>query len=132
MYKEVENELSKMRGEPDAAKKNMPVLSPEIAKAVCYITRNLNGVSLLNTARHVNLSQSYFSTVFKKELGVSFSDYVIQARIDKAKEMFIAGDCKISYVATALGFSDPSYFSRVFKKITGIRPNEYRNRFLMS
>jgi two-component system response regulator YesN len=80
----------------------------------------------MNTARHVNLSQSYFSTVFKKELGISFSDYVIQMRIDKAKEMFIANDCKISYVANALGFNDPSYFSRVFKKVTGQTPSEFR------
>lgn len=112
--------------------KSMRVLGPEISKAIGFIEKNLSDVNLMNTARHVNLSQSYFSTVFKKEMGVSFSDYVIQARIDRAKELFIASDYKICYVASILGFNDPSYFSRVFKKITGIRPNEYRSKFLVN
>lgn len=107
-------------------------LSGEITKAIQYIkqhyTENMN---LQTVADHVGLSISYLSNLFKKELQVSFIDYLNRYRIERAKELLTESNMKSYDIAVEVGFSpEYTYFSKVFKKVTGLNPNEYRRQAL--
>ena len=67
----------------------------------------------------------YFSTLFKKETGESFSRYLTQIRMEKAKELLEQTALKNYEIAEKVGFSDPHYFGISFKKMTGKTPTEY-------
>lgn len=79
-----------------------------------------------NVASSVNLSSSHFSVVFKREIGESFKDYLTRVRIEHAKELLRTTNLKCSEIAYKSGYNDPHYFSYVFKKNTGIPPQEFR------
>ncbi|WP_308635110.1 response regulator [Paenibacillus silvisoli] len=82
-------------------------------------------------AAKVNLSQSYFSTIFKEIIGKSFHEAVKEARLEKAKRMLIEhADMPIYWIAEKTGFQDEKYFSKIFRLQTGIVPSEYRERQL--
>jgi AraC-like DNA-binding protein len=70
------------------------------------------------------LSRTHFSRVFKKEMGVGVSEYVNQIRCERASDLLSRGGMNAAEVAEACGFSDHSYFTRVFKRITGKTPSE--------
>lgn len=107
-------------------------LSKEVAEVVQFVQRNYNReISLQQAAEMVNMSPNYLSSLFKKEFGLSFVEYVNQVRIDKAKELLMNTFQKTYEIARNVGFADESYFSRIFKKLTGIRPNEYRKQWVM-
>jgi two-component system response regulator YesN len=92
-----------------------------------YISENYNKtISLTQIAELVNLNPVYLSIIFKKELGMNFSDYLINYRIDKAKQLLKEIQYNISQVSEMIGYSDPKYFSKLFKKIVGINPINYR------
>lgn len=79
-------------------------------------------------ARHVFLNPDYLSRIFKKETGMSFSDFLQQSRIEYAKEL-LANTCQsVSDIAVASGYSNLSYFSTIFKKAAGVNPVDYRKR----
>ncbi|NHN29885.1 response regulator transcription factor [Paenibacillus agricola] len=85
-------------------------------------------LSLSHVADEARMSESYFSRCFKEELGVSFIDYIIKLRMEKAKELLQAADSKTYEVAHAVGYSDYPHFSKSFKKYSGLSPNEYKKR----
>ncbi|MGG1598273.1 response regulator transcription factor [Paenibacillus naphthalenovorans] len=98
-----------------------------IAKAAAYIETHFHEeVTLEQLAEHVGLSKSYLSSYFKKVTGESFIDYMLQLRVEKAKELFRQTNLKIYEVAEAVGFQDPKYFTKSFKRITGVSPNQYK------
>lgn len=72
------------------------------------------------------LSPNYFGDLVKKELGKSAKEYILLFVIDKAKELLAEGEMNVSEISYELGFKYPHHLTRVFKKITGITPNEYR------
>ncbi|MBD2867119.1 helix-turn-helix domain-containing protein [Paenibacillus arenilitoris] len=83
-------------------------------------------------ARHVFLNPDYLSRIFKKETGMSLSDFLQQSRIEYAKEL-LANTCQsVSDIAVASGYSNLSYFSTIFKKATGVNPVDYRKRTLQN
>jgi two-component system response regulator YesN len=100
-----------------------------ILKAKDYIDRHYmdEGISLHTVASHVNFSQNHFSTIFSQETGGNFIEYLTKVRIEKAKELLINSNLKSADIAYEVGFSDPHYFSFIFKKNTGISPREFRN-----
>lgn len=105
------------------------VVSKELLKAIGYIKDNFhNGISLNDVADYVNLSAYYLSKLFKKELGVNFIDYITFYRMKKAKELLKDTDIPIINIAIELGYSEPNYFSKVFKKSFGITPSQYRDK----
>ena len=77
----------------------------------------------------VGLSPNYFSTIFKKELSLSFSEYLSRYRIEKSIELLITTNLKTYEIAWQSGYSDEGYFGKTFKKYTGKKPNEYRKTY---
>lgn len=92
-----------------------------------YIMAHLSSdISLKEAAESVGLSPNYYSTLFKKETGCTFSDFVNECRINEAKKLLADNTMKIKSIAVSLGFCDSRYFSRVFKNTTGMKPSEFR------
>jgi two-component system response regulator YesN len=101
----------------------------DIVYKVMEFTKNnyADKLSLDELARHVFLSKSYLSTVFKEETGIGISVYINKVRIEKSNALLSGTRLSISQIAQLCGFEDQSYFSRVFKKQTGISPKKYRD-----
>ena len=99
-----------------------------IQKAKRFIDANYMrpDLSLNSVASSVNMSPNHFSTVFSQEAGKTFIEYLTCVRIDKAKKLLLKSDMKCSDITFEAGFSDPHYFSFIFKKNTGLSPREYR------
>lgn len=101
----------------------------EIIDALDYINRHLNEVITLDeVADHVYLSGYYFSKLFKKEIGQNFVDYVNEKKINRSKILLQDSTWSIDSIAHSLGFSQSSYFSKLFKKVTKMSPRDYRQK----
>ncbi|MFD1956021.1 response regulator [Paenibacillus thailandensis] len=85
-------------------------------------------LSLEQAAEHVHLNPYYFSKVFKQYNGESFIDFVTRIRIEEAKALMAEGNLSLKEISYEIGYKDPNYFSRVFKKIAGVSPSEYRSQ----
>lgn len=108
--------------------RNITTLHPQISKVKDFISKNFAlPISLEETAAEVFLSKNYLSSLFKSELGISFNDYVETVRIQNSKILLLNTRQSMSEIATNVGFSSQSYFSKVFKRHTGMTPMQYRN-----
>ena len=83
-------------------------------------------VTLEDVANEVHLAPSYFSTLFKQSTGSSFREYLNMVRIEESKRLLMTTEHSISDIALATGFEDQSYFTKIFKKHTGLTPKQYR------
>ena len=98
-----------------------------IKKAIRYISQNFSrNLTLDEVADHVHLNPAYFSTLFKQSIGSSFKEYLNMVRIEESKRLLSNTDYSIIDISLATGFEDQSYFSKVFKKYTGLTPKQYR------
>ena len=86
------------------------------------------GITQDEIALKLGVTQEYLSTSFHKSMGVSFSHYLRDLRIQKAKEMLIGTNLKQWEIATRIGYTDAKYFGKVFKECTGMLPTDYRRR----
>ena len=94
-----------------------------------YISEHVEEKLTLNKVAEVfNISPNYLSVLFSKHNDIGFTDYISQSKIEAAKKMMVAGDYKIYEISDILGFESAFYFSRVFKKVTGISPRDYMNQ----
>ena len=95
--------------------------------AMDYIQKNYMDpcLSLNSICSYLNISTSYFSTIFKDETGETFTEVLIRTRMEKAKELLENTTLKNYEIAEKVGFSDPHYFGISFKKMTGCTPTEY-------
>lgn len=99
----------------------------EIRKAIAYIENNLTtNLTLEDVANHVYLSQFYFSRLFKKEMGISFITYLNQQRIEQAKTLLTQSTLSIKSISQNIGYSQTSYFCKIFKELVGMTPVNYR------
>ncbi|SEF80493.1 response regulator [Paenibacillus sp. UNC499MF] len=85
-------------------------------------------ITLEQAAERVHLSPHYFSKMFKQHRGETFIDYVTRLRIERAKELMKNDELSLKEVCFEVGYKDPNYFSRVFRKVTGVSPTGYRGR----
>jgi two-component system response regulator YesN len=100
-----------------------------IVEAMDYIAKHYNqDISLDAVADHVSKSRNYFSYLFKKEVGMTYVEYLNTIRVEKARRLLDTTDDMAYEIAAKVGYSDSRYFSMVFKKLTGVAPNQYRNR----
>lgn len=100
-----------------------------ILKAIKYIKLHYREeLTLHDVAESIHVSKSYFSNLFKKQLGQNFIDYLIDLRLHEAKRLLVHNECKVYEVAEKSGFNDVKYFSKLFKKITQMTPVEYREK----
>lgn len=107
-----------------------PVL---IKKCIAYINNNYkDNITLDTVANMVHLNSSYFSSIFKKEMGLSFSSYLNKIRIEQSKLLLKNTDYSILNIALEVGFEDQSYFSKVFKSLTNMTPKQYKQRGSLS
>jgi AraC-like DNA-binding protein/ligand-binding sensor protein len=104
---------------------------PVITRAKEYIhehqTENLR---LGHVAKAVNTSTFYFCKMFKKVTGINFTDYLSRVRIEKSKNLLLNPNLRVSEIAFEVGFQSLTHFNRVFKKILGQSPTEYRAQLL--
>ena len=103
--------------------------SKEVVRAADYILSHYaEDISLEDVAQMVGKSRNYFSSIFKKEMGLSFVDFITQVRVQEAKRMLQTTNDMTYEIAERVGFGDYKYFSKVFKRITGHSPSHYRKQ----
>ena len=118
------------------ARSHQQLLSPlendfSIDRLVMQLNQNYkDNWNVESMAEYCKLSVGYFSHIFKKRMGAAPMRYLTELRIEKAKELIAANTMRLSDIAPMVGFSDVFYFSRVFKKMTGIPPTEFKQSIL--
>ena len=110
-----------------AEKRSTALYSAPIRQILVTIDASIDGdLSLKRFANELFLNTSYLSSLFKKETGMTLTDYVNQHRVNFAKRLLKSTTLSIQAVATAVGISDIHYFTRLFRRETGYSPREYR------
>ena len=102
-----------------------------MADALGFIEENLQdeNLSIVSVASYVFLNPVYFGRVFKNAMQMTFKQYLLQRRMEKAKKMLQEGDASISMICETVGISNPSYFTHLFKQYAGILPSDYKKEF---
>ncbi len=96
-----------------------------------YIHKNyMESLRLSDICRQMNFSLSYISMLFREEAGMTFRDYLLKVRMEKASLLLRVSDKKVSDIARLVGYSDPAFFYKCFRRAMGQTPDEYRCRFL--
>lgn len=104
---------------------------PVITRAKDYIQEHqTEHLRLSHVAKAVNTSTFYFCKIFKKVTGINFTDYLSRVRIEKSKNLLLNPNLRVSEIAFEVGFQSLTHFNRVFKKILGQSPTEYRAQLL--
>jgi AraC-like DNA-binding protein/ligand-binding sensor protein len=102
---------------------------PVIARAKQYITEHqTEELSLEQVAKSVHTSKFYFCKMFKKATGINFTDYLSRVRTERAKNLLLNPNLRVSEIAYEVGFQSLTHFNRVFKRILGESPTDYRNQ----
>ena len=85
----------------------------------------LREVSLERVSDHLGMTPQYLSRVFKERYGKKFLEFATERRIERAKELLLAGQCSVAEAGRMVGYADPHYFSRLFRQTTGFSPRAY-------
>jgi AraC-like DNA-binding protein/ligand-binding sensor protein len=105
--------------------------SPAITRAKQFIYENqTEDLTLGQVAKAVNTSIFYFCKMFRKSTGLNFTDYVSRLRVEKAKNLLLNHNLRVSEIAYEVGFQSLTHFNRVFKKIMGQSPTDYRGQLI--
>lgn len=104
-------------------------LSP-IEQAISYIDQNYyRELDLASISRLISMNSSYFSSLFKKKTGLTFSTYLQNVRLEKAKKLLLHSNSKLYEISESIGISNVKYFCRLFKNYTGMTPSEFKKQF---
>ncbi|MBW4536490.1 MAG: AraC family transcriptional regulator [Pleurocapsa minor HA4230-MV1] len=108
---------------------NRSLTSVQLRQAIDYIHTNLDrDLSLVELASVINISPTYFASLFKQAMGISPHQYVIEQRVEQAKLMLSKTDLAIADIALQVGFSSQSHLTQQFKRFTGMTPKQIRPR----
>ena len=100
-----------------------------IRKALRFIADNyFEHLELAAVADFVQLSPSYFSTLFRQVVGMNFREYLCQVRVEESKRLLLSTDFALADIAVSVGFPDQSYYCKVFRRIVGVSPGKFRAR----
>lgn len=92
-----------------------------------YIKKNfMNDISMQDAARAVNYSDAYFSKMFKQQYGLNFTAYLAEYRMEEAKKLLRQPTVSVKDIGVRVGYPDSNYFARVFRRMHGLSPSEYR------
>lgn len=112
------------------AERNIKKYSKNISKALIYISDNYRKpISVESVSQYIEKTPNYFSALFKKEIGMSFSEYINVLRIKRAKDLMENSDMLLSEISEYVGYTNYIYFTQVFKKIEGVSPSKSRNHY---
>lgn len=107
--------------------KNSNFSSPILA-CISFIYQNLySNLSLEDICEHINFNPSYISRLFKKEMGITISEYILKEKIEEAKRLLLSDSYSILEISVLLHFNDQSYFTKIFKRFTGMTPKKFRD-----
>lgn len=113
----------------NSIKNRSPKVKELIHVAVNYIKNNYErDIALADIAKFVFLSPSYFTRAFKEEMGISPINYLLQVRVERAKELLVETQMKISDIAMSVGFANQQRFNEIFKKYGKMTPLQYRKQ----
>ena len=105
-------------------------VSPDIKQVFNYIDSHLfEKITLNDIAQSINMSPSYLSTKFKAEMNKGLNQYILERRIEEAKEMLLFTNLSFQEISTQLNFSSQSYFIECFKKVTDLTPKQYKDTY---
>ena len=100
-----------------------------VSQVIEYISQNyMRAITLADVAELVHLNEEYCSRLFKKEVGINFTDYLLNLRMETARSLLMTTDLKIGRIAEMVGISDSKYFSLLFKKSFDQTPSQIRER----
>ena len=86
----------------------------------------MKDLSLSEVAEAVCKNYNYLSKLFREETGMTFVDYLLRVRMEHSRHLLLDVSLNVEQVARAVGFSDAGYYTRQFKKVMGVTPNQYR------
>lgn len=118
----IESVFSRMEGQNAVPNKTYEIMT--------YIKENYaaKDLSVQSIADHIYLSHTYLCAFFKKNTGKTINEYITEIRIEKAKELLREGKMKLYEIADHVGYTDPNYFSSLFKKHTGCTPSQFKEK----
>ncbi|WP_019850561.1 AraC family transcriptional regulator [Desulfitobacterium sp. PCE1] len=106
---------------------NSSVYSPHVKKAIDFTFQYLNEeLSLKRITEYLNINKSYFCKLFKHHMGITYTKFVNELRIEKSKKLLLETDLSILDIALSLGYNNPNYFIKAFKEQLGTTPLKYR------
>lgn len=109
--------------------KKRGILSKPVVLCIDYIYKHIHTrITIRQLAEHTNLSESYLSKLFSKEMGIPISEYIMDKKIEKARNFLSYSDYSLTDIANYLSFSSQSHFIQVFQKHMGMTPRKYREK----
>jgi AraC family transcriptional regulator len=115
--------------DPSSPESDAGLSQPTLAQALAYIEQHLDqSLSLEEIAADLNLSVYHFGRLFKQSTGQSPYQYVLQQRVERAKQLLMQPDLSITEVAIACGFSHAAHLAKHFRQHTGLTPTQFRQQ----
>ena len=110
---------------------NLSRLNVLISMVEEYVRKNyMHDISMQEAAKTIHYSEPYFCKIFKQQYGQNFTAYLTEYRVEEAKKLLKQLNVSVKDVGAKVGYLDSSYFARVFKRLIGISPSEYRQNVL--
>ncbi len=127
-YEELNEKVLKVLTEKAHLNKNAATKSYRINKIKNFVKRNYKKASLKSVSEEMRLSPKYLSRIFKEQEKRSFREYLLDAKMDEAKYLLMNSKITVDELSYFLGYQNPESFMRIFKKIQGLTPTQYRNQ----